>query len=382
MKYKVDLNEAIGFKKLTSADLFRDTADHFSNQTHIGLLEGTLTYLHNKEDVLACLYIDGAIVHVPTLYGMIENQDGSFRSPKIRKGNDQSVVQAIRDYALKDGINSRWYLIWGSLCDEQPFFILFSDRSHIFQDLLDYNLYDPGCFDYNKKERAKLIPGEPIHFALSKYINHLLNDVTSEDEKLEFAVLAGVFDPGQYRPRDISKARKKADETGRKGELLIDAYLARLADNGEIVTYCWMNREEESYAPFDFKITNNNGEIIYVDVKTTGYKFDNPVIFSSKEAEFITKCPSYQIYRVFENNDRYYLRVCSNASDHFTDVHRMIEAFKKSSKELMDICELSISITPSVHTDVVFEEEIDLDLPANVINRINKESNYSDDNDQ
>ena len=135
-------------------------------------------------------------------------------------------------------------------------------------------LFDPNCHDHKKQEGHLIDVDDPGYRFVANYIHALINGVDLEQAKeLETAVLAGEFDPSKYKPADISKARKIANATGRRGELLIDAYLKRLLANGEISGYTWMNKDEESFTPYDFQIVNKDGEILYVDVKSTGYNF-------------------------------------------------------------------------------------------------------------
>lgn len=383
MPYELDYAEGVGIKKLTSADLDRNTPDHASNQTHIGLMERSLLYLANApEDTPALVYYNGTIAQYSTMYGRIARPEGGYRSPKIRSGTAEqhTVTRFVRGCAALSSNDTRWYLIWATLTEKKPVFILFNDQSHIFTDLANTGLYDPNCHDHRKKEGHYIDSTDVGYRFVVNYIQALLNGVGIEEAReLETAVLAGDFDPSKYKPSDISKARKNANATGRRGELLIDEYLKKLLARGEIREYTWMNRDEESFTPYDFQIVNKDGETLYVDVKSTGYNFDNPVIFSANEVEFIHSCPTYRIFRVFEYEGHYYLRICSNARNHFSKIHKMVEAFKKSSEELMRVCEMSMSIKPSMQTDLVFEEQINIDAdPDTMVSIKDKIRNMKD----
>lgn len=373
MPYKVDFSEGLGLKLLSSADL-DDSSNSTSNQTHIGLMERSLLYLAEApDDTLALVYYNGTMGYYSTMYGRIAKTDGGYRSPKIRSGNaDQhTVTRFIRGCAAAGKPGLRWYLMWATLENKQPVFILFNDESQIFQDLANTGLYETNRLSSNKKTGHYIDATNVGYRFIVNYIESLLNNCgLDEARELETAVLAGEFDPNKYTPSDISKARKTANATGLKGELLIDAYLQKLLCSGEIRGYTWMNRDEESFTPYDFQIINNDGETLYVDVKTTGYNFDNPVIFSSNEVKFIHDCPTYRIYRVFENEGHYYLRICSNAREHFSKMHAMVEAFKKSSSELMRVCEMTLSVKPSVQTELIFDEQINIDADPSTMMRI------------
>ena len=76
----------IGFKKLSAADLGLSNTSH---QSHIGLYEGVLNFLENTDVVKSAMLIYGDYCDIlDCSFGRIENPNGSYRSPKIRIGND------------------------------------------------------------------------------------------------------------------------------------------------------------------------------------------------------------------------------------------------------------------------------------------------------
>lgn len=140
-------NAVIGIKKLSLADL---GASEKSNQTHIGLFENTLTSVDNLHLIDFCyLVTEKESKKLLCLLDYIENPDGTFRSPKIRKGaNDEliidgneinSVVREIRKITSSLTGSNDWYLLWFATDDQKLVFCLFEFRSELF-DLISYKL--------------------------------------------------------------------------------------------------------------------------------------------------------------------------------------------------------------------------------------------------
>lgn len=96
MFFKLHEENKIAYKQLTDADLGRSET---SNQTHIGLFGDVFTYLPNSFDIDDCMLIyENSVEFLPLNFNRIQNPDGTYRSPKIRKGehNEVSVVTFIR----------------------------------------------------------------------------------------------------------------------------------------------------------------------------------------------------------------------------------------------------------------------------------------------
>jgi hypothetical protein len=102
---------------------------------------------------------------------------------------------------------------------------------------------------------------------------------------------------------ELKVAQQKADEIGKRGEELIDLYLQNKKNGGEILDYEWSSNNN-AVAPYDFKVKNNDGQEILVDVKTTLNSFTAPLHISMAEIRTMSLAPEeYVIYRVFELND-------------------------------------------------------------------------------
>jgi hypothetical protein len=140
-------NAVIGLKKLSEADLGRSDK---SNQTHIGLFENTLNCIDDVHLIDLCYFVtQNDTKKLLCLLDYIENTDGTFRSPKIRKGSSleltyqgheiNSVVREIRKIAYETAIFKDWYLLWFVTDSQCLLFVLFEYRSELF-DLLSVKI--------------------------------------------------------------------------------------------------------------------------------------------------------------------------------------------------------------------------------------------------
>jgi len=140
-------NAVIGIKKLSLADL---GASEKSNQTHIGLFENTLTSIDDLHLIDFCyLVTEKESKKLLCLLDYIENPDGTFRSPKIRKGANNelifdggemnSLVREIRRIVAENNGDRDWYLLWFATDNQHLVFILFEFRSELF-DMLSAKL--------------------------------------------------------------------------------------------------------------------------------------------------------------------------------------------------------------------------------------------------
>ena len=142
MIFKVHQENIFGVKKLTEADL----GQNVGHQTHIGLFEGILTYLSNEDEIQeSYLIFHNNCERLDCYFDRIKNQDGSFRSPKIRMGNTDSIVRRIREYAAH--ANTDLYLLWFSLDNKELVFLLFEDGSNDFHYLQNMGMLD-GKFSF------------------------------------------------------------------------------------------------------------------------------------------------------------------------------------------------------------------------------------------
>jgi len=101
-------------------------------------------------------------------------------------------------------------------------------------------------------------------------------------------------------PEDLQTARDNATRHGRSGEEIVASYLQSRKDNGEIQDFEWVSRIN-AISPYDFRVTDNNGSVIYIDAKSTVDVFDRAIHISLNELyQMNSEQGRYDIYRVYE----------------------------------------------------------------------------------
>ena len=131
----------------------------------------------------------------------------------------------------------------------------------------------------------------------------------------------------------LFRSNKRFQETGKKGEELIAQYFEILKSKNQIFSYNWYNHSMESGLPYDFHLQTNEQNTIFIDVKSTNFKFERPMIFSSREIEFINETPNYNIYRVFDLSDEVAepkLKICENSKNLASNIDLHFDILKKS----------------------------------------------------
>lgn len=280
----------IGFKKLSAADLGLSSDSH---QTHIGLYDDVLTFLDNSDVVKSAMLVyENYCDILDCSFDRIENPDHTFRSPKIKKGNvADSVVVKIREFAAARPGND-WYLAWCGLDSNELLFWLFDSGSDDFRTVETVFIGGPKVLtpEYGKYKDAVAL--------LESKVNFVSVDIQKD---LELVSQTGVVRKS-YRPMDIEKANNMFKATGRIGEEMIAEYLDRQKKSGGISSFRWMNVNGESGAPFDFIIDEELSGENFIDVKSTRFGFDQQVIFSSQEVEFVDRThddSKYSVFRVY-----------------------------------------------------------------------------------
>ncbi len=360
MFFNLHKDTVIGYKKLSEADL---GTSQTSNQTHIGLYEETLNFITNyQQESSAQLIYESKIYETISLLDPIRNPNGTFRSPKIRMGtlNElqdkklDSLGKAIRDIASFENTNS-WYILWFGLENEELVFILFQEGS------TDYNYFIKFLGNLNK---GTLLRSHPIFEKIISYLNTKVNTLNfSYIEKLELLAQTQQFDLlNRIKPKryDIDKAQQLFQKIGREGEELVNIYLNKEKHNNQIKNFNWVNKNGESGFPFDFEIQTNDGNLIYSDAKSTSYKFEQKMIFSSQELKFIHQNPNYHIHRVFNLNETPQLKICNNIE---TISHNFIKNLNKFNtlveNDNLKINGIKISVKPTL-SSLNFEKIINL----------------------
>lgn len=360
MFLKLHSEEKIGYKKLSKADLGLNDSSH---QTHIGLFDDVLTFLPNNAEVNdAWLIYEGKVFTLDLIFDRIKNPDSTFRSPKIRLGGKDviSIASKIRDIVKTSGAeNQDWFLIWFGLENKRPVFFLFKDGSDDF-----YNIQKLGLdLSKNENSRGRLTTKNPPFIPLVKYLENIVNTTTVgyygqlELEVQTSAEINNSKSESLSKTYDIEKVKAQFQETGRKGEELINSYFNMLLEKGEISSYKWYNEKSESSKPYDFHLETKNGTIIYLDVKTTDYGFGQKIIFSSQEIDFASQSHNYyNVYRVYLDKDgNYYLRICRNALELFSDIEKAISVFLNEVQNCADVETIKFAIAPK---HLLFENPI------------------------
>lgn len=357
MFFELHKEKRIGYKEMTDADLGRKPTSH---QTHIGLFDDVLTFLPNNIEINDCMVIYNKSVEFLSLnFDRIGNPDGSFRSPKIRMGGREvvSVVTFIRDKARDYSIDTKWYLFWFGLESEQPVFFLFNNLSDTYKDIVALGVKLPHGV------KGRITPMDSPYFVLLKYLENVVNN-TGYELVQELEVVAQTNEQisiKKYRDYDIRKARELFAKIGKEGEALVDKYFVKQKQKGLIANYKWLNAEKESGLPYDFYFETLDGEIIYLDVKTTNYKFAQKMVFSNQEIGFAaSNANRYCIYRVFfnENGERC-LKICSDTKELFVLIQEKTSNYQKALIDFASIETIKMAILP-IHKMLSFGQSITL----------------------
>lgn len=316
MIYQVHKDAVIGIKKLSEADLGTGLT---SNQTHIGLFDRTLNFLTEEHQIISSqLIYETRVFELLSLLDYIRNPDGSYRSPKIRKGNEyelivgdsrvNSVVREINEI-IQISPRDDWYLLWLGLDTNELVFLLIKTGSRDFNEISRI-VGTIGIRQQIDSTSSQFIP-------IVSFLNRKIESVNIQYyEELEIASQTGEERVSRRiipRVRDIEKANKLFKETGIKGEELLYKYFEQQKSNSEIKDFKWMNQSKESGMPYDFEIRNQDNSLMFSDAKSTNFKFELPIVVSSGELQFINENKHrYLIHRLYSINEEPKLRVCDN----------------------------------------------------------------------
>lgn len=340
--FKAHSEGCIGYKQLTDPDLGRGTTTH---QTHIGLFDGILTFLYDQrveEESMLIFRNNSDMIYC--FFDRIENPDGSFRSPKIRKGNAVSIVTVIRDQAAKEPENYKWYLIWFGLESGMVVFYLFNDH------MPDYEKVSRIINLSGDRVKGKISSDDSRFNELIKYLESIVNNNSTRIlEQLEIDSQTGYSQ--RFKPFDIEKANALFKSTGRKGEELVADYLDKLKFSKQIDLFNWVNKSQESGLPYDFTIQYPNQSIVYADAKSTLYHFEQSMVFSGSELQFIQQIPYYHIFRVYDLAEQeHHLRICDNGKDYVPCLCDCIDQFReKINDNKANLQSVKIEISPTLN---------------------------------
>lgn len=323
--YHLHSEGRIGFKQLSKADM--GTSEK-SNQTHIGLYEDVLTYLDDRDvEKDGLLIYNGNCSVCNCLFDRIANPDGSFRSPKIRKGDmGNSLVDKIRGIIANEA-RADWYLMWSGLESGQIVFWLLPGSS------ADYELITKA-----NPNHLRVLRMDSYEFvAVKRLFEDRLNQTSTEVQKdIETAVLTGKK-VKLYRKKDLEKADRLFKAIGKQGEALVAEFLQNQKNKGIISSFVWVNANSESGNPFDFIIDEQLSTELYVDVKSTRFDFNQYLYFSGDEVDFVSELKDdskYSVYRVFDIEEKVRkMTVCDTCLDYMAATASSIHKFESEVNE-------------------------------------------------
>lgn len=354
MFFKTHQEGKIGYKELSKADL----GDSKGHTTHIGLFEGILEFLPNRDYTDLSMFIyNSECTPLEFAFDRIENPDGTFRSPKIKTGgkNVATVTSVIRNTYRQFDSSYRWFLFWFGLKNETAVFYFFNDHSSDYNIVKKMISLDPKC-------HGKLDIGSANYDSLIHYLECIVNTSNKEliaDLELESQVGSN---QGKYRKFDIQRANEMFKLTGQRGEKLVAEYLDKLKFTNQIINYTWENQSKESGLPYDFTIQHKNNMLISMDVKSTLSDFKQPMVFSSQEIDYITKTPNYSIFRVYnlssESNN--FLRTCDNSKQLASIINKTLITFKENLGKNEVKLQTSKLLVPSNSKILKFGNQINL----------------------
>ncbi len=353
MFFELHEENRIGYKKLSDADLGISARSH---QTHIGLSEGVLTFLPDRDQINedSIFVYEDKFEYIDDHFDRIKTTKDTYRSPKTRMGDRGgiSIVSAIRAIVKSYEVQTDWFLVWFGLKNKKIVYYLFNKNSADYQNigLAGINLNTIGAHHLKRTTQ-----NAGTFDRLVKYIEEKINrNGLGVLEELEVEAQTQNVQPNKkYVEYDIEKANRVFKETGYMGEKLVARYLLSQKENGKIENYVWCNEDEESGLPYDFRVQDCYANVLYFDVKTTGYKFNQKMIFSTQEIDFIANTVNnYCVYRVYKKeNGKYALRICENCKE----MSQAISSYTSQYNE--NLSQISVSLQTA---KLAISPEIDL----------------------
>ncbi len=359
MFFELHAEKKLGYKKLSAADLGTSPTSH---QTHIGLSEYVLKFLPNRDAVSedSIFIYEDKFEYIDAYFDRIENPDGTFRSPKIKIGERGciSIVSTIRGIVRSSTDATSWYLVWFGLKNDKIVFFLFNNNS------TDYNQFTKFGLSLDGTGTKSIDGSNATYSQLITYIEQKINSNGEEILKeLEIITQTDNITPNKkFRAYDIQKANEVNERVGRDGEAFVAAHFEKLVKSGQLISYTWYNQDKESGYPYDFSIQDNSNNVIYLDVKTTSYDFEQKMIFSSQEIDYIATTQNpYCIYRVYKNNaEAYSMRICDDCSSLSININQRTKIYSEKLRELqVGFRGAKLAIAPTL-TALNFRQEISI----------------------
>lgn len=342
----------ISIKKLSQADLHRNNTSH---QTHIGLSDHSLTYIQDsKKEYSAMLIYDNYCDILKCEVGRIRRKNGTFNSPNVKSVGRtvESVVKSIREFAKKDS-SMEFYLLWFGLDIGTPVFWLIREKSEDYYainnicDIASLKHRDVRNYDNSKKNYELILD----------YVKNRLERV-STDLQRQLIIAAEMDDGTKFKDSAIKKAKNYIQEIGHRGEEFINEYLDQQKHIHIVSDFEWKNKNREQSLPYDFWVKFQSGKEQWIDVKSTEKEFEQPVIVSNNEINFITSKTNfeYAIYRVYSMEEaNALLKICSGCLKYVRKMQRDINYMTESMSDYKaKLINYKIAFNPGEHcfTDI------------------------------
>ena len=318
LELKIDKSKMICRKLLSNAEIL-SRRPIGTNQTHIGLYVNSVTL--DRISMPSLLIYSNNSYDTLTLMDPITNPDGSLRSPKTRQGKDEdelffegnkyeSTYGKINEIIRNEDNNSKrtkdFFIIWGTLKNGRLFFILYNGENSNSR-ILQKHLPSDEIFS----RMSKGYPNTDLHSKL-----HIISEKILKSYDLEESVNESI----ELIKRDIPTSRfftkeeaAIAQKVGKLGESLIEKYLIDKKQKNQIEDYYWLSKVNPG-ADHDFEVTDLNGQIKMIEVKSTLSDFKKPFFWSKNERRlFVNNPKNYLIKRVsnvFDINN-----VCLNTAE-------------------------------------------------------------------
>jgi hypothetical protein len=335
----------ISIKKITLPEFgLKET----SNQSHIGLFSKTFEAIDLEKSELILkvehssakseknyflasnlIFKNRSYETISILKYIKDKNTNKYRSPAIRKGNQNEMAKYQNLESTYDKIiylsesnckKINYFLISLYLETGELIFILIEENSSDFvylKELLKIpNLKDP-IDGVDEKWKRHFTKNDVEFIPFSTFISDKYNSSNEEYlSELEIASQTGEENVTRRvipRIRDIEKANELFKNIGLKGEELLYQYFELQKNNSFIKNFKWMNQSKETGMPYDFEITNNDNSIIYSDAKSTGYRFEQKMVFSSSELNFVNKNKdNYLVHRIYDIDTAPKFKICDN----------------------------------------------------------------------
>lgn len=164
---------------------------------------------------------------------------------------------------------------------------------------------------------------ESIIHAAEPSSDHPIHELTVSKE-LEEIILTGQVDLKKLREKpslrriskeDLIRAKRNAEDKGRRGEELISSFLLGEHSTNKIKSFFWESDLNPIY-PYDFYYINLSDEKIFVEVKSTEGEFERDFYISNNELKQAIDSPHYHIFRVYNIQEtKACLRICTDIKE-------------------------------------------------------------------